>query len=151
MSTPATDALPISDAELAERLRTSLARLTRLARTCHFDLTPSQLSVLSAVAASPHSRVTDLARELDLSTPTTTRIVQALVDKQLLERRTDPTDKRVCLIDTTERGRQDLRTMRSQAGDVISRRLRELNKADQAILRRAVSALERLAGTPKRC
>jgi DNA-binding MarR family transcriptional regulator len=137
-----------TDSELAARLRICVARLSRLSRTAPgaADLTPSQLSVLAAVEATPRLRIGDLANGQNITAPSATRIVQGLVELSYVERQIDPDDKRACPISITAHGRQALATIRNQTTDLINRRLTELPRADQTKLHLAITALERLAG-----
>jgi DNA-binding MarR family transcriptional regulator len=134
--------------ELAARLRICLARLSRLSRTAPgaADLTPSQLSVLAAVEASPRQRIGDLAAGQNITAPSATRIVQGLVERGYIERQIDPDDKRACPLNITTEGRQALVTIRNQTTDLINRRLTDLPRDDQTSIRHAIAALERLAG-----
>src|SRR5207248_2436445 len=67
------------------------------------ELGQAQVWVLHALAGG--SRITsELARSFNVSTPTMTRIVDALVDKRLVERQHDTRDRRCIYLRLTEEG-----------------------------------------------
>jgi DNA-binding MarR family transcriptional regulator len=137
-----------TDAALAARLRISLARLNRLARNAQHqkELSASQLSVLVAIESHPRVRIGDVAVEQALAAPSATRIVASLVERNLVERLTDPADRRACLIKLTDAGHAALAEIRADATDLIAERLAVLNSADRELLHNAIGSLERLAG-----
>lgn len=137
-----------SDTTLAVRLRISLARLSRLSRSAlrEVDLTPSQLSVLAAIDSSQGIRLGELAAGQGMTPPSATRIVQVLVERGLVERATDSSDKRACVLGTSDQGREVLKLIRCQTTDLFTDRIGALSRGDKTKLHLAITALERLAG-----
>lgn len=70
------------------------------------DLTVQQLKVLNLVAADPGMSSQDLARQLAVSPPTASGLVDRLEEKGVLERRRDPDDRRLRRLYLTELGRR---------------------------------------------
>jgi DNA-binding MarR family transcriptional regulator len=70
-----------------------------------------------------------LAAPLQLAVSTVTRLVDQLVDKRLVERQSDPRDRRICQVRLTVEGRRLLHTIR-----------KELVAREQAILQRIPAA-----------
>lgn len=68
------------------------------------DLTLRQVQVLALVRAAPDLTGQDLARALDVTTPTTSGIVERIVSRGWLARRPDPTDRRRLLLRVTPEG-----------------------------------------------
>lgn len=68
------------------------------------DLTLRQVQVLALVRATPGLTGQDLARLLDVTTPTTSGIVERIVSRGWLDRRPDPADRRRQLLTVTEEG-----------------------------------------------
>ncbi|WP_182358443.1 MarR family winged helix-turn-helix transcriptional regulator [Tomitella gaofuii] len=66
-------------------------------------LTGTKFSVLQQLRASS-TRLTDLAVRLELSTPVTSRAVQALESESLVERNPDPDDARAVRVSITDAG-----------------------------------------------
>jgi DNA-binding MarR family transcriptional regulator len=69
------------------------------------DLTVQQVRVLNLVAAVPGLSSQDLARQLAVSAPTASGLVDRLEEKGVLERRRDPDDRRLRRLYLTEVGR----------------------------------------------
>ena len=68
------------------------------------DLTLRQVQVLALVRATPDLTGQELARVLDVTTPTTSGIVDRIASRGWLERREDPTDRRRSLLRVTPEG-----------------------------------------------
>ncbi len=64
----------------------------------------SHVSILDHVASSPGCGIQEIARELDLATPTVSISVRQLEDKGLLTRQPDPHDGRAVQVYLTEHG-----------------------------------------------
>ncbi len=75
------------------------------------DLTFSQLQVLFHLYGQPPSRMTMLASALGLSLPACTSLVDRLVRAGMVERRKDPSDRRVVLCALSRRGRALIRRL----------------------------------------
>lgn len=69
---------------------------------------PRHIHVLDAVYEAQRSqgvcRVSDVSARLNITTPSVTKLVQELEQKELLEKRMDARDKRVVLLRLTENG-----------------------------------------------
>jgi DNA-binding MarR family transcriptional regulator len=117
------------------------------------DLTMSQMKTLYVVLAAGQLRMSDVAARLGVTSSTATEQVERLVELGLLERRTDPADRRHVVVSTTPRAAASLEHLR----ELNTARMRELlgriDADDLAIVERAISALasamdEELAATP---
>lgn len=131
--------------ELAAQLRLAVVRLARaLRRHGVGGLTPSQLSALASVSRLEPVRLGDLALREGVSPPTLTRIVAALEDKALVERRSDPADGRCAVIALSPSGSATLARIRSESTAMLATRLRALNHDERARLASALPLLEGL-------
>jgi DNA-binding MarR family transcriptional regulator len=74
------------------------------------DLTLTQVKALAALAHDEHT-VKELAERLGLSLPGASRAVDALVDRDLLDRREDPADRRQKRLSATDAGRDALQRL----------------------------------------
>jgi DNA-binding MarR family transcriptional regulator len=119
-TSPAAEPLTTADtgsaAELAEQLL-ALWRAVMAPRGVsayaifeELDLTLTQVKALTALSAGELT-VKDLAERLGLSLPGASRAVDALVDRGLLGRREDTTDRRMKRLTCTPAGRQALRRL----------------------------------------
>ena len=79
------------------------ALLARLAESGGPSLSPTRSRAFLALASGP-VRVSDLARELDISRQATHKLLDSLADDDLIERHTDERDHRAHVVSLTGRG-----------------------------------------------
>ncbi|MEV5710391.1 MarR family transcriptional regulator [Actinoallomurus sp. NPDC052274] len=138
-------------AEVAGRLRVALEALNRRLRKDWPDhLTPSRLSALTTIAAGGPLPVGELARRMAVSTPTVSHIVDALAKLQLIDRRPDPRDRRVCRLVLSDAGDELLDDLGRRTTGFLADRIRLLPADQRAGLAAALPALEALAAAPER-
>jgi DNA-binding MarR family transcriptional regulator len=106
---------PVEMAELASRGVSTEVRIS-----------PGHVQIMIALTRGPHS-VGQLAEVLGVSPPAATRLVDRLVEHGVVERRHDPADRRVVLVDYVPAMRD------------VARRLMEVRR------RRLTDAMERLS------
>jgi DNA-binding MarR family transcriptional regulator len=133
--------------ELAGRLRLAVARLARqLRQTSEDDLTPTQLALLATLDSAGPVTLGELAALERVAPPSITKAVGKLVERQLVERTPDATDRRVVRVALGQGGRELLERHRSRRNAWLATRLGELDDDDLARLAAATDVLERLAG-----
>ncbi|MEJ7803095.1 MAG: MarR family transcriptional regulator [Candidatus Limnocylindria bacterium] len=76
------------------------------------DLTYQQYNVLRMIDTLGPQPQAEVARRLMVTAPVVTRLAGTLADAGLVERRTDPNDKRTVLLAPTTNGRRQARAMR---------------------------------------
>jgi len=76
------------------------------------ELTYQQYNVLRFIDTNGPQSQAEVARRLMVSAPVVTRLAAGLVDADLVERRTDATDRRAVLLALTTTGRRRARAMR---------------------------------------
>ena len=122
-----------------------IRRLDRELREEH-DLPLAGYDVLLRLARAPARalRMTDLAARVMLSPSGLTRLVDRLVARGLVHRRTDPQDGRVALASLTDDGLRQLR----RAARTHLRGIREhfTGRLDETQLRGVAASLETIAG-----
>lgn len=133
-------------AALATALRPLVFRLYYVVRreTPPHRLTLSQGAALSHIVTKGPLRMGDLAAAEGVRVPTMTELVARLEREGLAKRSSDSSDRRVVLVDATERGRRlhdDLVTAREE---FLRERLARLSPADRAAIEAALPALNRL-------
>ena len=134
--------------ELADALRPAVLRLARRLRQTRdesVELTASQYSVLVALALRGRLSMGELAAEERVRPPTVTRVVNALVERDLVRRTPAPHDGRQSLVDLTDAGRALLRTNQRLRAEWLADRLAGLDAAELDVLRTAVPLLSRIA------
>ena len=136
-----------ADEATAARLRIAVARLGRRLRptTAAGTFTTTEVDVLVAAERRGPVRLSDLASFSGLNPTMLSRVVPRLESAGLVRRLDDPADRRVCRVETTQKGRRLLDRIRSERTDVLSRSIRSLSENDQALLTSALPVLERLA------
>jgi DNA-binding MarR family transcriptional regulator len=109
------------------------------------DVSLSSLSTLSNLDHTGPRRVTELAVIEGVSQPAMTVQVKMLERMGLVERRSDPTDKRARLIALTPAGSRLLRQRRRAGAEVFVELVEKLSPAETEVLATAAPVLEHLA------
>jgi DNA-binding MarR family transcriptional regulator len=136
----------VSSGALANDLRAVIRRTARRMRTEDpaTPVTPSQYSVLSALKHGP-STVSALAEREHVSPPAITRSVVALEARGLVDRVTDPSDRRQVLVSLSAQGREMLDASRTRRTEWLEERLAALEAGDLQTLAAAVEILARIS------
>ena len=131
--------------ELASRLRLGVTRLARkLRREAEPGITQSQLSALATIERHGPMTIGELSGVEQVQPPTMTRIVAALTDGRLVERETDPDDRRVAWLRSTPDGVKLLQRSRKRKEAYLAKRMRALEPRQLAVLEEAVEILEQI-------
>lgn len=126
---------------VAELLPQRAARLSRLwVRFVSHEITRTEAGILSTLAKGER-RVTELAELEGVAQPTMTLLVQRLEARRWVERRRDPSDRRVVLVSLSDQGRAVLDDVRAQYRAVLRTRLAELPDEQLHALVAATDAL----------
>lgn len=134
------------DPDLA-RLRFVLLRVARSIRTNSLgDVTPSQLAVLATVSRHGPCTVGQIAQRERVRPPSASKIVAALEDRGLVERRADPVDRRCAHIAVTPAGDAYLEGVRAAGATWLAERLADIGPDQRQVVMEAVDALEALLG-----
>jgi DNA-binding MarR family transcriptional regulator len=90
-------------------------------------------------------RITDLAVIEGVTQPAMTVLVRVMEESGLVERRGDPSDKRVTLVCLTEAGASYVRARRRAGVEAFARMIDELTREEVNALKAALPALLHLA------
>lgn len=133
---------------LATRLHSAAIRLLRTVRREDraSGLTAPRLSALSVLVFAGPQSLASLAEAEQVTPPTMSRLVDALVVAGFATREARVEDRRQVRIAATVKGRKLLEAGRARRVRVLAERLAMLSKAEQAALARAAVILERAAG-----
>ena len=145
---PTTTRPAITTLELADSLRPAVLRLARRLRQTRdesVELTASQYSVLAALSIRGRLSMGELAAEERVRPPTVTRVVNALVDRDLVRRAPAPHDGRQSVVELTDAGRALLLANQRLRAEWLADRLAELDPAELDLLRTVVPLLVRVA------
>ena len=139
------------DVETAARLRAVIGKLARRLRptaaAARAGLTPTQVSVLLNVMREGPIRLSDLAASEALNPTMLSRVVAGMVQEGLVERWSDPADRRAGWVEATVVGRRLAERMRRERTQAVTLALGQLSDADRHRIEAAVPALEHLAET----
>jgi DNA-binding MarR family transcriptional regulator len=135
--------------ELVELLRETVVRLQPSSEEISAawsttQITMQQLRVMTILYHEGPTRVSDLARRLDVSTPTITGILDRLVRQRLSYRMSDPRDRRVVLNNLTQDGRDLVERLMPAHGDQAEKALERLSVDERIGLRESLRALLRV-------
>ena len=108
------------------------------------DISLTQLSTLSTIAATGPRRITDLAAIQGIAQPSMTELIAALERAELVRRERDPLDGRVSLATLTAAGRDYVRDHRRAATKSLAELVAKLPDPDRAALTAAVPGLVHL-------
>lgn len=133
------------DLEDVARLRHAVMRLSRrLRQQSSGGATPSQLAVLAALTRRGPTSPGVLAAEEQVQPPSMSGIIDRLEEKGWVVRAPAPGDGRSHLVSLTPAGRRLVSGIRGQRNAWLEVRLRGLDEAEIADLRRGISAIERI-------
>ena len=139
--------MPTTDetAELAGRLRLAITRLARhLRQTADSDLSPTQASVLATVSKAGPLALGELAELERVASPTITKVIALLHEKGLVDKLTDPDDRRFVRVSLTAEGEALLERTRARKTAWLARQLQDLSPEDLERLTAATDVLEHL-------
>jgi len=136
---------------VAGRLRYSAFRLARLLRQQDDSgHAPALLTALAVVDREGPLTLGELAAQEQVSPPTITKVVDALESRGFVERVRDESDRRVCRVRSTARGRRQLEASRTRRTAWLANQLRGLEPDDLERLAAALDVIEQLTKPPVR-
>lgn len=130
-------------ADVVARLRRALRRGIRSDYPAE-SLPTAQVELLQQLAVHPGSRVNDLAGDLRLAPNSVSTLVAQLTDAGMLQRDTDPADRRSRRLSLTASGAGQLGAWQHAQQRMLAGALSRLESADRAAVLLALPALERL-------
>lgn len=134
------------DADLMELCARSLQRVAVLAKPkdsewLALDLGMGQFKAMVVLNRHRQLTVGGLARALHVSEPSASLMVDKLVNRGLVERDTDPDDRRRTLLVPTEEGDRLLERLRRAREDQVTNWLSLMQEADMRALLQGLDAL----------
>lgn len=123
----------------------ALRRVARRAARLNLpELPSSESELLALVAESKGIGVSEAARTLQVSPNTVSTLVRSLIDRGLLERLSDPSDRRAALLHLTPSGTARIGYIRRRRAEVLTKAIKALGKDDHKALETAIPAMRRL-------
>lgn len=137
-----------SDAQQLTEVVTRLRRALRAAvRTDHpwEQLPMAQVELLQVLVDQSPLRIRDIAIQRNLATNTVSSLIGQMITSGMVERATDPTDRRVAAVTLTPAGRAKLASWVNANERQIDTALAVLTDEDRVAVRRALPTLGLLA------
>jgi DNA-binding MarR family transcriptional regulator len=136
--------------EVADRLHSAAIHVLRRVRRVDEEsgLTAARLSALSVLVFGGPTTLGRLARAEQVSAPTMSRLVSALVREGLAEREPHADDGRAVVVAASTRGQALLQQGRSRRAAELARLLEGLTDAELASLDDAARTIERVSALP---
>ena len=138
--------MPDRAERVADRLHSASIHLLRRVRRRDDEsgVTAPHLSALSVLVFGGPRTLGELAEAEQVRPPSITRIVRNLEADGLVERETDPADRRVARVRATVKGRRILEEGRRRRISDLAGRLGSLDDAEMETLERAAELIERV-------
>jgi DNA-binding MarR family transcriptional regulator len=134
--------------EMAVEFQDTVIALRRVARRAARrnlpELPSSESELLSLVEELKGIGVNEAARLMQVSPNTVSTLIRSLTRRGLLERLSDPTDRRAALLHVTGAGAARIRRIRKQRAEAMTRAMAGVDAADRDTLANAVPAMRRL-------
>lgn len=108
------------------------------------DMSLTSLSTLATLELTGPRRITDLAASEGVMQPTMTALVSTLERSGLVERRSDPSDRRVALVALTSDGTDYIRSRRQAGVDVFAQLIDTLPAEETEVLFAAITAIRHI-------
>lgn len=117
---------------------------TRAVRRAPRDLTITSAATLATLDRTGPRRITDLAAIGGVTQPAMTVLVRVMEESGLVERRSDPSDKRVTLVCLTEAGAAYVQARRQRGVQAFAQLIHKLSDDEAEALAAALPALQHL-------
>lgn len=113
------------------------------AELADIELSPREVKVLVILGDKGEMIMTDLASALQVPLSTTTRIIDRLEKKRLVERSRSDEDRRIVVVKDGERGKLLHETIRKAQLEMAGRMLKPLSNGEREILLELMAKLVR--------
>jgi DNA-binding MarR family transcriptional regulator len=110
-------------------------------RASAMGVTRSQWRVLARLKREPGLRQVELAERLDMEPITLCRIVDRLQEAGLVERKTDPSDRRAWLLELTAKADPVVKQLRGLAREIAEDAMDGINEGDLRKLQERLAAI----------
>jgi DNA-binding MarR family transcriptional regulator len=107
-------------------------------------LTFTQLKALGYLKTGAGSSLSDVAEWLGLGAPTTSKVIDELVQQEMVAREAHAEDRRRVTLHITPRGKRALQAVREPAVRELAGRLAPLSDDERAVVARAMELLQPL-------
>lgn len=109
------------------------------------DMTTTQLKVVLLLFLNGPSRMSDLASGLEVTLATATGVIDRLVERDIVSRQSDPSDRRVVLCRLTDTGHRMVSAMWQSARNRSKQLLEAMDMSKLQLLDEALQAMHEAA------
>lgn len=127
--------------QLSEQLTRAFIAIGRFVNQDEGDLSRPDYVVLTRLAARECTRSRDLAQAEGLDASTMSRRIASLAGRGLVDRATDPADRRAQILSATDAGRAAVDTERARRVALVTDALASWDETDRAELARLLARL----------
>lgn len=108
------------------------------------DLTFTQLRGLSVLARRQPLRMSDLAEALGMTAASASALIDRMVQRGFVARRSDPDDRRTVLVELSRRGQRILDIMERGSSDHFTRMIEKMTASERDALATTLQAFLRI-------
>jgi DNA-binding MarR family transcriptional regulator len=109
------------------------------------DLTFTQLRGLSVLARRQPLRMSDLAEALGMTAASASALIDRMVQRGFVTRRSDPDDRRTVLVELSRRGQRILDIMERGSSDHFTRMIEKMTASERDALATTLQAFLRIS------
>lgn len=109
------------------------------------DLTFTQLRGLSVLARRQPLRMSDLAEALGMTAASASALIDRMVQRGFVTRRSDPDDRRTVLVELSRRGQRILDIMERGSSDHFTRMIEKMTLSERDALATTLHAFLRIS------
>ena len=131
--------------EVITRLRRALRSSVRTDIAWE-KLPMAQVELLQSLTEDSPARVSDLAERLHLAPSTVSGLISQMLAADLVERGTDPDDRRAAIVEIASKGREELASWETANERRVIAALTKLTAEERSDIAAALPALRHLAG-----
>jgi DNA-binding MarR family transcriptional regulator len=109
------------------------------------DLTFTQLRALSVLARRQPLRMSDLAEALGMTAASASALIDRMVQRGFVTRRSDPDDRRTVLVELSRRGQRILDVMERGSSEHFTRMIEKMTASERDALATTLRAFLRIS------
>ncbi len=117
---------------------------TQMRNSRSLNLSVPQFRTLGFVHRHPGTSLSDVAEHVGLALPSMCKLIDGLVERKLIKRRSHPSDRRRITLDLTSKGGALLQSARESTQESLAERLSVLHKHDCSTIVYAMQILYQL-------
>lgn len=108
------------------------------------SITPGGMFVLGSLKRHGTQSMSDIGKCLSMPKPHVTVIVDKLIEEELVERQSDPNDRRIVNILLTEKGFEEFNNIKKDLSENLKIKLSKLSEQEQEILATASQQMKEI-------